>query len=134
MEDKLKQIISAVKNTAVAAGQTVSHAAEVTGKRAEQILEQTKLNLRIIDLENETNDLFREIGKLVVASRADETFQTGDIEEKIQQIDAKRLEITEINEKLDLLKRSKKCPNPDCGKRCAKEDKFCNACGAVLED
>lgn len=134
MEDKIKQIIEIVKSTAVAAGQSAGRAAEATGKKAEEFFEQTKQTLHIIDLENEISDLYREIGKLVYMSRSDDSIDPGEIEEKVLVIDQKREGIEVTRDKLDALKRTKKCPNPSCGKRCAKDDKFCHSCGAVLED
>lgn len=133
MDEKIKNIISAVKTTAVAAGQAAGRAAEATGKKAEEVVEQTKLNLRIVNLESEINDVYREIGKLIYASRSEAGIEPSAIEEKIVLIDEKREEIEDTRAKLDFLKKTKKCPNPDCGKRCAKEDKFCASCGAVLE-
>lgn len=133
MDEKIRNIISTVKTTAAAAGQVAGRAAEATGKKAGEVVEQTKLSLRIIDLESEINDIYREIGKLVHASRSDIGIETEAIEEKLSVIDEKREEIEETRAKLDVLKRTRKCPNPDCGKRCSKDDKFCASCGAVLE-
>ncbi len=134
MDDKLKQLIGIIRQTASAAGQSAGRAVEATGKKAENLVAQTKLNLRIIDLENEINDLYREIGKLVYSSKNDDTIEPTTIEEKIELIEQKDAEIVLTREDLEVLKRTKRCPNPDCGKRCSKDDKFCHSCGAVLED
>lgn len=133
MDDKIKSIISAVKATAVAAGQAAGRAAEATGKKAGEVVEQTKLNLHIIDLESEINDLYKEIGRLVYASKNETGIDTSEIEAKIFRIDELREEIEQTRAKIDVLKRTRKCPNPDCGRKCSKEDKFCSSCGAVLE-
>jgi len=133
MDDKIKSILKAVKATAVAAGQAAGRAAEATGKKAGEVVEQTKLNLHIIDLESEINDLYKDIGRLVYASKNDTVIDTSEIEEKILRIDEKREEIEQARAKIDMLKRTRKCPNPDCGRKCSKEDKFCPSCGAVLE-
>jgi ElaB/YqjD/DUF883 family membrane-anchored ribosome-binding protein len=133
MDEKIRNIISEVKTMAVAAGQAAGRAAEATGKKAGEVLEQTKLNLRIIDLESEINDLYREIGKTVYSAKSEAGIETISIEEKIALIDEKRDEIEYTRAKIDVLKKTRKCPNPDCGKRCSKDDKFCSSCGAVLE-
>jgi hypothetical protein len=133
MDDRIKNIISSVKAATIAAGQAAGRAVEATGKKAGEVVEQTRLNLRIIDLECDINELYREIGKLVYTSRNDDGDDTTAIEEKIALIDEKRREIEEIKEKIETLKKTRKCPNPDCGKKCLKDDKFCSSCGAALE-
>lgn len=133
MEEKLKNLLRAVKSTAVAAGQAAGRAAEATSRKAGEVVEQTKLSLRIIDLEGEINGHFREIGRLVYASKDETVIETSTIEEQIRNIDEKREEIERLRGKIDALKRTRKCPNPDCGKRCSKDDRFCASCGAVLE-
>jgi len=133
MDEKLKNLLRAVKTTAVAAGHAAGRAAEATGRKAGEVVEQTKLSLRIIDLEGAINDHYREIGRLVYASKDETVIETSTIEEQIRMIDEKREEIDHIRSKSDSLKRTRKCPNPDCGKRCNKDDRFCASCGAVLE-
>ena len=92
-----------------------------------------KDELRIVDLEGEIKDHYREIGRIVYTSRDDTTIETSTIEEHIAEIDRIMEEIEKLREKIDDLKPTKKCPNPDCGKRCDKDDRFCASCGAVLE-
>ena len=104
-----------------------------TGKKAGEVWDQTKMSLRIVDLEGEIKDHYREIGRIVYTSRDDTTIETSTIEEHIAEIDRIMEEIEKLREKIDDLKPTKKCPNPDCGKRCDKDDRFCASCGAVLE-
>lgn len=134
MDDKLRQIINIVRQTATAAGHTAGRAVEATGKKAENLMEQTKLSFRIMNLEGEIDDIYRDIGKFVFAAKNDDTIEPSEIEEKIFLIEEKQAEIEKTHDRLDELKCTKRCPNPDCGKKSSKDDKFCNACGAVLED
>ncbi|MGI6038708.1 MAG: zinc ribbon domain-containing protein [Clostridiales bacterium] len=133
MEDKLKNLLRTIKATAVATGQAAGRVAGKTGKKAGEVWDQTKMSLRIVDLEGEIKDHYREIGRIVYTSRDDTTIETSTIEEHIAEIDRIMEEIEKLREKIDDLKPTKKCPNPDCGKRCDKDDRFCASCGAVLE-
>ena len=106
MEEKLKNLLRAVKTTAVAAGHAAGRAAEATSKKAGEVVEQTKLSLRIIDLEGGINDHYREIGRLVYASKDETVIETSTIEEQILKIDEKREEIDQLRSKIESLKRS----------------------------
>ena len=133
MEEKLKNLLRTIKATAVATGQAAGRVAGRTGKKAGEVWDQTKMNLRIVDLESEIKNHYREIGRLVYTSRDDTAIETATIEDQIAKIDRNMEEIEELREKIEGLKRTLKCPNPDCSKRCDKDDRFCASCGAVLE-
>ncbi len=133
MEDKLKNLLRTIKATAIATGQAAGRVAEKTSKKAGEVWDQTKMTLRIVELEGEIKNHYQEIGRLVYTSRDDTAIETSTIEEHITEIDRITAEIEQLREKIEAVKPTKKCPNPDCGRRCDKDDSFCASCGAVLE-
>ena len=133
MEDRVKDIIKSIKSKAVVAGQSAQRTAEKAGRLAGEIVDQTKLNFRIGELENELSDKFVEMGKIVYEANSNPDADTGRLQDIIAEADAISDAIAEARAKLEESRRTKKCPNPDCGNICSKEDRFCPKCGAVLD-
>ncbi len=133
MDDKVKDIIRKVKSTATAAGYAAGKTAEAASRRASEMVEVTKLNLQVFDLNTEISMLHKEIGEIVYRAHKGEDTDGLGLEEKLALIDEKFSEIDVMKGRMENLKRTKKCISPDCGKICAKEDRFCAHCGSPLE-
>ena len=133
MDDKVRDIIKKVKSTATAAGYAAGKTAEAAGKRASEMVEVTKLNLQIFDLNTEISVLYKEIGEIVYrAHRGEDTEDLG-LEGRLSVIDEKFAEIDVMKGRMENLKRTKKCSSPECGKVCSKDDRFCSHCGTAIE-
>lgn len=132
MDEKVKDILEKVKLSATAAGEFAASTAEAAGKRAGEVVEVTKLNLQIFDLNNEISALFKQIGELVYKAHDNADADTSSIEEWLALIDEKKNTVSEIKQRILGFKHSKKCPNPECGRDCEKNDTFCPRCGTQL--
>ena len=132
MDDKVKEILEKVKQSAVVAGEIAANACEAAGKMAGEVFETTKLNLQIFDLNSEITALYKQIGELVYQAHADADADTANIEEWLGLIDEKKAAFEDLKQRVSEIKRSKKCPNPECGGLCSKNDAFCPKCGAKL--
>ncbi len=111
-------------------GKAATRAADAAGKTATTVMETTKMNLQIFDLNTELEILYKEIGKIVYDVHCGIEVDQDDIQTKLDLIDEKRQKIEEIRENLNEVKSDQICPN--CGKSCSKEDTFCSCCGAQL--
>ncbi|MCX7614310.1 MAG: zinc ribbon domain-containing protein [Clostridiales bacterium] len=130
MEQKVKEVLEKVKVTASIAAGAAGKAAEAAGRKAGEVVEITKLNLQIFDLNTEIEVLYKEIGKLVYNTHIGEEVLAEELDEKLALLDEKRAMIASIKEKVAERKTVNKCPN--CGKDCDKDDSFCRTCGAQL--
>ncbi|MDP4109068.1 MAG: zinc ribbon domain-containing protein [Bacillota bacterium] len=130
MEQKTKDIMEKIKATASIAAEAAGKAAEAAGKKAGEVMEITKLNLQIFDLNTEIEILYKEIGKMVYNTHAGQDVSAEELELKLNQLDEKREMAAAIKEKISERRTQNKCPN--CGKECDKDDSFCRTCGAQL--
>ena len=105
----------------------LGEAANTVVQKSGEAWEFGKIKYAIYDAQNDINKIFAQLGQLVYEGTSSGELNDGQIREKCNAIDAKKMEIVELEDKLAVLKNSKKCPG--CGKFCKKEDVFCAACG-----
>lgn len=131
MDDKVRELLEKARLTAgMAAGGAVK-VAETVGQRGGQLVEKTRRNLRIFDLNNEVELLMREIGRMVYLTHTGVETDEQELESKLAQIDEKYSRIDEIRALLEEQKTTRCCPV--CGKDCAKTDLYCRVCGEKLQ-
>lgn len=111
-------------------GVTAAKAADAAGKTAVNMLNATKLNLQIFDLNTEIEILYKEIGKMVYSVHVGNEGDQNALQVKFQLIDEKLSKIRDLQEQLNAQRAEVFCPN--CGKQCKKDDTFCSQCGAQL--
>lgn len=105
-------------------------AADFTAKKASELVEITKANLKIMDTQNTIDKAYQEIGKMVFeASKGNGEFSE-EIDEKIAVIDELKLKLAELKDTVATLKGIIRCTS--CGKENANENTFCGGCGANL--
>lgn len=130
MDDKVKDLLDRIRGTASVAADAAADTARVAGKKAGQMVDVAKLNMRIFDLKTDINGLLREIGQVVYDTHAGAEPDTAPIDGLLTQIDEKNAAIAELRERINLLRSSRTCPG--CGEVCGRDDKFCKGCGAPL--
>ena len=111
-------------------GRAASKAADSASKKAGGLVELTKQNFRIFDLNTDIELLLKEIGKLVYATHTGEEIDADEITERLNQIDEKNEEIARLKERIAERKTAVRCP--ECGEVCEKEDAYCRKCGTAL--
>lgn len=134
MDKKVNNFLEKVKVSAElfanCTGKAATRAADAAGKTATSVMETTKLNLQIFDLNTELEILYKEIGKIVYDVHRGIDADQDDMQIKLELIDEKLEKIAAIKARLSEVKSDKKCPN--CGRDCSKDDTFCSSCGAQL--
>lgn len=130
MDNKVNRFLEKAKVSAELLANRTGLAANTAGKTASTVMEATRLNLQIFDLNTEIEILYKEIGKMVYAVHTGMAENQEDLQIRLELIDEKQEKIAEIREKLNQIKAKTICPN--CGKECASSDTFCSDCGAQL--
>ena len=130
MDERVKELLDRVRDTAVTVGEVAGSTARFAGKCAGQMVDVAKLNMRIFDLKTDINDLLRDVGQLVYDTHRGADTDAGAVEALLGQIDGKHAAIDELKERGAVLKNARACPG--CGAACGRDDKFCRACGQAL--
>ena len=130
MDNRVRELLERVKNTAGAVGSMAGEKARKAGKHAGEMLDIAKLNLRILDLNGEINGALKEVGQIVYDTHIGVEVDESVLEAKLTAIDEKKEAIAQLQDEVNALKRSKPCSN--CGTVCGREDAFCKKCGASL--
>ena len=122
MDQKVNDMLERMKIAAQQTAQAVGKAADVAGKKTNELVSTTKASLQIFDLNSEIDGLLKEIGRCVYMAHTGSEVHSEEIDARIRQIDAK-------------YEQQKATPHcPQCGKACAKGDAYCSACGHPIGD
>ena len=132
MDKKVSEIFEKVKLTAQAVVSGAGKVANTAGKKAGDVVNNTKRSFKIFDLNNEIELLYREIGRLVYATHTGCEIQNDEIDTILAQIDEKNELINQMKEQNAELKQTVECPV--CGQTCSKQDTFCRFCGEKLSN
>ena len=130
MDDKVSELLEQVRQAAISLGQTAGTAAQAAGKKAEQMADVAKLNLKIFDLKSDIDGLLKQMGQIMYDTHQGKEAPADALNDMLAQVDAKHAQIAEERGRINALRNSKPCPK--CGAACGQEDKFCKACGAEL--
>ena len=65
MDDKVRELLDRVRDTAVGAADAANQTARVAGKKAGQMVDVAKLNVQLFDLNGEFNDVLRQLGQVM---------------------------------------------------------------------
>lgn len=106
-------------------------AAATVGKKAEYLVDISKLRLNAAEIQGEISKKYEELGRFVYDSVKADTSVKGLLEEHVEGIDALYQKLDDVNEKINSLR--KKSPCPVCGTQNAEESMFCSHCGVKLK-
>ena len=65
MDDKVKELLDRIWDTAAGAADAANQTARAAGKRAGQMVDVAKLNVQLFDLNGEFNDILRQMGQVM---------------------------------------------------------------------
>lgn len=130
MDERVKELLDRVRDTASTLGEAAGTTARYAGKAAGQMVDVAKLNMKIFDLKTDINGLLREIGQVVYDTHAGSNPDTAPVDALLEQIDGKNAAVAELKERIGVLRSARQCPA--CGSVCGREDKYCRECGAAL--
>ena len=148
MDDKVKELLDRIRDTASAAADTAADTARVAGrkavgaadaanqtaraagKKAGQMVDVAKLNVQLFDLNGEFNDVLRQLGQVMYDTHRGQGGESADVAGLLERADEVSEKIREVKARISDLRQSRTCPA--CGASCGKEDKYCRGCGAPL--
>lgn len=130
MNEKLNDLLDAVRRGAVRAGDVAADAAYGVGKKAGELLSVAKLNIRIMDQKAAVNVAMREIGELLYATHTGDPTDSEVLQAKLEEIDALKAEIAALEEQVRKEKAARTCAA--CGGEIRAGDAFCRNCGGKL--
>ncbi len=127
----MKLFDKAKASASILAGKNAAlNAADIAGKKATSVVETTKINLKVFDLNTDIEVRYKEIGKIMYAVHIGEETDGERLQQLMEEIDEKQEAIRQLKEQLSQKKEKVLCPV--CGKECRKEDEFCSSCGEPL--
>ena len=130
MDDKVKALLERVKGTANYAADAAADGARAAGRKAGQMVDVAKLNVRLFDMNGEYNDILRQLGQVMFDTHQGRTADPEQVSSLLALADEKSAGIAELKGRISDLRQSQNCPA--CGAPCGKGDKFCRACGGAL--
>lgn len=113
-------------------GKKLGQTAKSVGKKSEELVEVTKLNLAIGNEEDKIKKLLIEIGSEVYGKYSEGENYDGFIDEKCSQIKLIESNINELRSKVKKIKGHKTCS--ECNTDIFDDVKFCPNCGSKLEE
>ncbi len=130
MDVNVEAFMGKVKKMANKTSEAASMAADAAGRKAGEIVNTTRANIKIFDLNAECEVLFKEIGRMVYDLHQGAEVLNDAMDAKIAEVDAKQEQIAELRREMDGRKFTVTCSG--CGKLCSPEDAYCSGCGSKL--
>lgn len=130
MDDKVKELLDRIRDTASAAADTAADTARVAGRKAGQMVDVAKLNVQLFDLNGEFSDILKKLGQVMYDTHRGQGGESTDVAGLLVRADEVSEKIREVKARISDLRQSRTCPA--CGASCGKEDKYCRGCGAPL--
>ena len=130
MNEKLAALLESVQRTAVQASDVAADAAYGVGKAAGELLSVAKLNIRIMDRKAAVNTALKEVGEILYATHTGNPSDSEVLLAKLQEIDALKAEIAELQAQLQKEEEKHTCAT--CGSVIREGDAFCGECGDKL--
>ena len=106
MDDKVKELLDRIRDTAAGAADAANQTARAAGKRAGQM------------------------GQVMYDAHRGQREEGDKVSELLERADGLSGRISELKERIAALRQARTCPS--CGAVCGKEDQFCRRCGAGL--
>ncbi len=101
-------------------------------KVSNDVVDYTKYQLKIAEIKDKIDDKYKTIGELVVAKSNDGYGDTADIDMLVEEINTLKAELSEKQDELARLKKTKQCP--ECGKMSSTSSNYCSNCGNKIFD
>lgn len=130
MDDKVKELLDRIRDTASAAADSAADTARVAGRKAGQMVDVAKLNVQLFDLNGEFSDILKKLGQVMYDTHRGQAPEGDPVTELLVQADETAAKVEEVKSRIADLRQARSCPA--CGAPCGKGDKFCRSCGASL--
>lgn len=115
----LDDVISTTKNVAATAG-----------KKTDEAVQLSKLKIKESQLNGDIKNKYEKLGEMIYQMAKSETKDDNAFALMVSEIDDCFARLSEISEKIDVLRGEIACPN--CGKKTKDENAYCPSCGTKL--
>ena len=130
-QDKFYGLLDTVKNGALFAGTLALGTLGLACEGAEKLADAVRLRYQAARVEGEMDGKLMEAGELVYATHTGNPTESGELLEKLREIDELKARLADLNESLGRKPEGRVCPS--CGEAAEEEDHFCRACGEKLD-
>ena len=130
MDEKVKELLERIRQTAAGAADAAADTARVAGKKAGQLVDVAKLNVQLFDLNGEFDEALRQLGQVMYDTHRGLTDREDEVPALLERADDVDRRREELKERISVLRQARACPV--CGAVCGREDKFCKCCGTLL--
>lgn len=130
MDDRVKDLLDRVRDTAAAMGEMAGEAARNAGKYAGQVADTAKLNGKLLSCKSEINGLLSKIGLVVYDAHTGGAAGDAPLGELLSALDEKYVALEELKSRIAANRSGTACAV--CGALCGMDDKFCKSCGTPL--
>ena len=127
MNQKLSELLASVQSTAVQVSDVAVDAVYGAGRKAGELVDAARVQLRIVDRKAEVNLVLRELGEILYATHVGEPSDSEIMLAKLQEIDALKAEIAELENRLGRKPAPAICET--CGAEVKENAAFCGECG-----
>ncbi len=131
MDEKVKELLDRARAAAQTVGSAAESAARSASRRAGTVVDISKLNLQIRELNGDIATLLRDAGQIIYDAHLGVESNDTMLAQILEQLDLKNAQVMELRARIDAIKSWQRCPC--CGGPCGPEDRFCKACGAILQ-
>ena len=131
MDERLETLLEQIKTVAGQMGEAAADTASAVANGAAAAANRAQAKLKLVDLKAEVNLHLRELGELLYATHTGNPTDSDVLLAKMQQIDALKAQIAELQAAPEKEAPSYMCPV--CGAEPeSADDAFCKHCGAKL--
>lgn len=107
---------------------TLTKVGEATAQKTKEVAELTKVNAKILDVQNKLEKAYTEVGKKYIATHP--VNDEDGMKEVVEAVYVLEDQLKELDKQLQGLKGTVKCTV--CGNVCDEESFYCGKCGAEL--
>ena len=97
MDDKVKELLDRIRDTASAAADTAADTARVAGRKAGQMVDVAKLNVQLFDLNGEFSDILKKLGQVMYDTHRGQGGESADVAGLLERADEVSEKIREVN-------------------------------------
>ena len=129
-QEKLYGLLDTLRAGAEAAGTLALGTLGLACEGAEKAAEAVRLRYQAAQVGGQMDEKLMEAGEIVYGTHSGNLTESGELLEKLQEIDVLKAQLAALNETLGRKPEDASCPG--CGEAVEEGDRFCRFCGEKL--